>query len=169
MTIPLSQLTAEPTTVVLDGKSLELSPLRIADVGSMMKWFCELPLEQYDALISKYGHLYHEKKRRKIVDKATAEYELRQAIVNGHENDEDLISDFQTDMRKVYSSLEGTTRMLWLSLKKTAKDITLDDAKELVTLDTMQQISDALTLVSSVKQSEDEELMTDDEDLKKTK
>jgi hypothetical protein len=168
MTIPLNQLTAEPTTVVLDGKHLELSPLRIADVGNMEKWFCELPLEQCNEQLKKYGNMYHEKKRRKLVDKADAEYQLRLDISNGHERDEEKLKNYASEMRKVYSSLEGTARLLWLSLRKTSKDLTLDDAKELVTLDTMNQISDALMAVSYVRKSEDEKLM-DEDDEKKTK
>jgi len=164
MTIPLQQLTAEPTTVTINGKELMLSPLRVKDVGSMTQWFCEKPLEDCNLHLQKYGEMYHEKKRRKLVDDAHKEYELRLSISNGHEIDEKTINKFSDEMRKAYSSLEGTARLLWLSLKKTNPELTLDETKELVTLDTMALINDTLMAISTVKKSEDELMMEEDDD-----
>jgi len=137
---PLPTMTQNKIEIDLKGKQFEMSPLVLADLANMQQWFKELPLQKCKAELKEFGEMYEDKKKRKLVNKAHETYTERSEVIDGKDIDIDLKKKVKEDMNTEFCSLDGIGRMLWLSLKKTQPDITLEQVASMIDLDSLVSI-----------------------------
>ena len=158
---PIGTMTAVEKDVKLKDREFKLSPFRLKEFAYMQNWFIEAPLELCKKELDKFGHMYDEKRKRRIVEKYHNEYMQRLEIINGQDIDIDLKQKIKDDMNREYSSLEGITRMLWLSIKRTEPDITLEEIEDIVDLGSLVEIKSILDALMFAPKPENPEKKTE--------
>jgi len=161
--IPLTAMAQAPQEVEIKGEGYMLSPLTLADVASMMRWFCDRPLEKCKAELANYGEMYDDKTRRRTVAKAKEEHERRVEVTNGLDIDPDIVEQVKKEMNREYSSVDGVARMLWLSIRKNRPDATLEEVAELVDMSSLVAIKgliDGMMFAPAPDEIDDDEKKT---------
>ena len=165
----LTQLSGNGLEIELGGASYTVSTLTLADVGIMQEWFIIRPMAELKLELVEFGDMYTDKDKRRKVTRAREEMEVRRAVRDGSEPEQEVIDRVAADMTREFSSLEGVGKMLWLSIKK-KHDVTEDDVKQLLDLNVLAAVKDtmdALTFAPSypdadlVAQARGEEKKTD--------
>ena len=153
--IPITQLAQTPQEVEIKGKAYMLSPLTLADVADMMMWFVDKPLDECKQEIEKYGAIYDDKTRRRTVNAAKKAHDERREVINGQDIDQPLVDRVKKDMNREYSSIDGVARMLWLSIRKTKPEATLEEVRELVDMQSLVAIKQMIDGMMFTPQPED--------------
>jgi hypothetical protein len=164
--IPLTYMAQTTQEVEIRGEKYTLSPLTLSDVGDMMRWFIDLPLQECAEELTKYGTMYDDKMRRRVVAKAKETHDRRKEVINGQDIDDDVVEEVKKEMNRAYSSIDGIARMLWLSIRKTKPESTLAQVRELVDMHSLVAIKEMIDGMMFSPQPEDIAYM--DEGEKKT-
>jgi hypothetical protein len=153
--IPLTHMTQAAQDVEIKGGVYTLSPLVLADAAKMKQWFMDQPLEEAKEELAKFGKMYDAETRSETIMKAKKLHDERREVISGQDIDPELVAKVKSDMNLAYSSVEGVTRMLWLSIKKTKPDAKLEEVAELVDVDTVLAVQEIITRMMFAPQPED--------------
>jgi len=136
----IKQASGAPEKLILKGRNVTVSPLGVAELVAMESWISEAPLRRAMSIInSETGRLsVTEENRDKLVYEAVKEG----AALN-------MKSE---EGQAMLESLSGVRFVLWLSMVKTDKSLTQEDVFDLVDLDNLKTVSEALDRVSGLKE-----------------
>ena len=158
---PINTMTATEKEIELKGREFKLSPFRLKEFAEMQEWFIDAPLQRCKSELDKFGDIYDDKRKRRMVDKAHSEYTERREVINGQDIDVDLKAKVKDDMNREYSSLDGITMMLWLSIRREQPSIELSDIREIVEIGDLIEIKTILDALMFAPKPDSVEKKTD--------
>jgi hypothetical protein len=121
-----------------DGRTYHMSPLTLADYGSIVDWLEMRPFERARAKIESLGPVATEAMKTSIL--AQAEKERIESDVIGGARGEEAKRDM--------ASFEGIGFMLYLSLRKSHTAITREECRAMLTMRTLEQWQAELDRIS---------------------
>jgi hypothetical protein len=163
MAITLSQLMANPGTISVGGREFTLSPLRLIDVSKMQTWYCDLPLLRLKEQFEKFGSIYDDETRRKMLEEAQADYKTRHDVMAGMLPDAKEVERIKQDMNREISSIDGVAKLLYMSIKKNHPEVTEDEMAGVVDIESLSLISDMLDSITFSKKDDAFDLLDEPE------
>jgi len=169
MAISLSLMTKENKKAIVKGRELTFSALTLADLAHMQEWFKDWPLEQLQSMLGKVGEHMTPDSKNEAVQTARKEYETRARVINHLEPDREVMERVSDNMQTLFSSIDGVARLMWLSVRRTHTELTYEQVKELVDIETLEATQALMDSISYEQQDPDADLSRVDFDPEKKK
>ena len=117
-----AQGTAAPSELTIGGAAYRLRPLTYADIGEFERWAQSDYLAQQKRLVAEVG-LEGDDRRDLLVASIGMAGKLSMTTDD---------PEASAVMAKISQSLEGVTRLMWLSMRKERAELTMEDVGEMM-------------------------------------